>query len=400
MMKILFFILLLIIGGLAVYFPINTDGYVTIEWLDYHVEISSILLASVIVIIFFILFIFTNFLIFIKNIPSSIKKNYLHKKEQSNTSFIIQAFESLYTEDLDLIKKLAKKIESSRNNQINEDYKYTLTLLLAQYNEILFKEDKDNETRLEDLYQELLNYKTSNIIALKGLIKLRMDRKRYHDALFYAEKAFKIDSKIDWLINDLIVIYTELENYEQAEKIIKKAESLNFYKKEEIDNLLIKNYVSHATHCIASSEVNKAIILLEKALKIDPAYNEAVYTLARLYSQDDNKKLAQKIIERAWKKSPSMSLGRFLLDTYPNNKRTQKSKLLENLVDLAKEDKAGYLLLAEFYLEQDMIVESRLIMDKLLSLHAADSYMSKLMALIEAKSQNNYPVIINWIHKI
>ena len=122
--------------------------------------------------------------------------------------------------------------------------------------------------------------------------------------------------------------------------------------------------------------------------------------MARLYSKDDNKKLAQKIIEKSWKKSPSMSLGRFLLDIYPNQKRTQKAKLLENLIDLSKEDKTGYLLLAEFYLDQDMIVESRLTMDKLLSLHAADSHMSKVMALIEAKSQNNYPVIINWIHKI
>ena len=399
-MKAIFFILLLTIGGLAIYFPINTEGYVTIEWLDYHVEISSILLVSVIVFIFFILFVFTNLLIFIKNIPSSIKKSYMHKKEQNNTLFIIEGFESLYTEDIDSMKKLSKKIENSRNSQTNDDHKYTLTLLLAQCNEFIFSECKDNEHILEDLYQELLHYKKSNIIALKGLIKLRMDRKRYHDALFYAEKAFKIDSKIPWLLDDLVVIYTELENYDQAEKIIGKIESLKLYKKEQIDDLLINNYVSHANHCIASSEVSQAISLLEKALKIDASYSEAVYTLSRLYSQDDSKKLAQKIIEKAWKKTPSMSLGRFLLDIYPNHKRTQKAKLLENLLDLAKENKAGYLLLAEFYLEQDMIVESRLIMDKLLSLHAADSYMSKVMALIEAKSQNNYPVIINWIHKI
>ena len=225
-MKIIFFLLLLIVSGLAIYFPINTDRYVTIEWLDYHVEISSILLISVIIIIFFVLFVFTNFLIFIKNIPSSIRKTYIHKKEQNNTLFIIEGFESLYTEDTDTIKKIAKKIENSRNNQVNEDYKYTLTLLLAQYNEAIFKKDKENESVLEDLYQELLHYKQSSMIALKGLIKLRMARKRYHDALFYAEKAFNIDSKIDWLLNDLVVIYTELENYDQAEKIIKKVEGL------------------------------------------------------------------------------------------------------------------------------------------------------------------------------
>ena len=43
--------------------------------------------------------------------------------------------------------------------------------------------------------------------------------------------------------------------------------------------------------------------------------------------------------------------------------------------------------------------QARSIMDKLLALHAPDSQMSKIMALIEAKAQNNN-VITNWLNRI
>ena len=399
MIKFMFSILLVIIA-VAIWFPIGNEGNIVIEHFGYHVEISSILAIAIVIAAFIIFYFFIHFLVFIKNIPSSLKKYYKETQEHNDLLLLLHGFDALYSNDLNEMKKIVKKINHNKNHEQMQLMKPLISLFITQYNESLHKNDSNNEEELENSYQELLHYDTSKMVGLKGLITLRMSRKRYNDALFYAEKAFTINAKTDWLLKYLIEIYTSLELYEKAEKVIKKAEDYSFIDKEETNALLISNYVTNASSCITNSEVKKAILLLEKALKIDQACNDAVFMLARLYSQDNNKKLSHKIIEKAWKKSPSIALAKFILNIDQNYTITKKVKLLENLISEAPEDKAGYLVLSELYIAEDMLPQARAVMDKLLSLHAPDSYMSKLMALIETKSQNNYSIIINWLYKI
>lgn len=399
-MKAIFLILLITIVTMALCFPFNNEGYITIEWLDYHLEIASLLLVIALVSVFIIIFIFTNCLIYLKNIPNSLKKHYKEKQDKDDLLLLLNGFEALCINDISLIKKIYKKIKTATDHQQMQISSIPLGLVLVKAYEAMSVVDKNYEEDLESAYQDLLRHEQTRMVALKGLIDKRLQQKRYHDALFYTEKAFEIDSKSNWVLETLIKIFTELELYEKAEKFIKKSEDLNFIKKEEMNILLISNYIKHAKHCISTSEITQAIQYLEKSLKINAANEEAVFTLARLYSQDGNKKLAQKIIEKAWKQAPSIALAKFLLNIYQDLKVNQKIKLLEGLIDDAKENKAGYLVLAEFYIDMDMIPQARIIMDKLLALHAADSYMSKIMAVIEAKSQNNYSIIINWLYKI
>ena len=74
--------------------------------------------------------------------------------------------------------------------------------------------------------------------------------------------------------------------------------------------------------------------------------------------------------------------------------------MLENLISIIPENKTGYLVLSELYIEENMLKEARLVMDRILSLHAPDSDICKIMALIETKAQNNYSTISNWLYKI
>jgi hypothetical protein len=135
-------------------------------------------------------------------------------------------------------------------------------------------------------------------------------------------------------------------------------------------------------------------------LKIDPSYYEAVANLARIYCQIDKRKAAHKIIEKAWNKDHSEKFAKLMLIIHQDAPIKKKAALMEDLISDSPESKAGYLVLADLYIRHDMITQARAVMDKLLVLHAPDFEMSKIMALIEAKSQNNYSIIINWLNKL
>lgn len=398
-MKIILWILILSIVITAVFLPLDNEAFLSIEWLDYHVEISSIILVIVFFGIFIALTLFTNFILFLKSIPHKLEEHYKEKQDKKDFSTLLNAFGSIILEDGSSIKKFYKII---KNNQKNLQVKCELpiSLLLTKLCEKISKQETEYEEELDSYYQDLLHYEETKLIALKKLIERRVHQKRFYDANFYAEKAYEVNPKDFYVLESMINIYSELELYEKCEKIIKKAADLDYFSQEKTCQLLLENYINHAKYSISLSKVELAINLLEKALKIDVANEEAVFSLTRLYSQDGNKKAAQKVIEKAWDKQPSLALAKQLININYTLKLSQKVKLLEGLISDSKESKAGYIALTELYLEEDMVQDARNTMDKLLSLHAADSHMSKLMAIIEAKSRSNHSSIINWLYKI
>lgn len=393
-MRVIIFTLCLLVLLSSIWVSVGSESNIVIEWLGYHVEVSTIFATIILLITFIALFLIIYFLIFLKNIPSSIRKHYYDKQNHDNLLLLLDCFSSLYSEDQTLIRKNIKKILANKNHsQINE-LQPLVSLLTTKCYEIT------NSEGLEDSYQNLIQYQPYKIIGLKGLVALRIEKKCYHEALVYAEKAFAIQPKSPWLLSYLIEIYTSLDLYEKAESIIHESFKYKFINKLDYNSILTKNLLEHANHLIANLQKDKAIYLLDKTLNLNPSHYEAVATLTRLYSQSDNKKLAYKIIDKAWNNQPSIMLAHLILNLSQDETVNKRVQLLENLIDKKPDSKEGYIALAELYIKEDMLAQGRAVMDQLLALHAPDSETCKLMALIEAKAHNNYSIIINWLHKL
>lgn len=393
-MRITLFTLCLLVLLSSVLLSLGGDSNIIIQWLGYHIEISTIFATLILLITLISFFLITYFLIFLKNIPSTLKKHYHDKQNHEDLLLLLNSFSSLHNEDLILVKKNLKKICSNKNHPQMKELEPLVSLLVTLSNQTINSED------LEDSYQNLIQHKDYKMIGLKGLITLRMQKKCYHDALVYAEKAFVIQPKHPWLLNYLIEIYTSLDLYEKAEYIIHESFRYKFINKQENRNLLSKNFLGYANYLITHSNKEKAMSSLEKALKIAPSYYEALSVLARLYIQDGHKKLSYKIIEKAWKNQPSMMISSLMVSISQEESLNKRIQLIENLIDKKPNSKEGYIALAEIYIKEDMLTQGRAVMDKLLTLHAPDSVTCKLMALIETKSHNNHSIIINWLHRL
>ena len=399
-MRILLFIMaiFLIVGASII--AANKNGLVIVEWLNYHMEISSVFLFSCLVVILTLFFKFSQFLLFLFDIPTSIRKYFASEQEKNDLNLLVDGFVSTSLNDLDLMKKLVKKINNSRDHPKFKNNQDLIDLVLAELFLHISKMDQEYLSKLEDSYQKLLISKSYRLFGLIGIVSLRLELKRFYDALNYAEQAYEINSKSEIVIKNLIKIYGSIEYFEQQEKMILRANKFNFLSPAEFDQTLLKCYLNSALQAINDSEVRKAKSYLEKALKIDPCFSEAIFALARLHSQEDNKKAAYKIIEKAWQTKPSRELAKFALDIYSGLQLSKQVKMLENLIDILPETKDAYIVLAELYIENNMIDEARRVMEKLLSLHAPDSRMSRIMVVIETREHKNLPSITNWLDKI
>ncbi|MCT4635730.1 MAG: hypothetical protein N4A31_05780 [Rickettsiales bacterium] len=393
-MRIILFTLCLLVLLSSIWISLGNESNIIIEWLGYHVEISTIFATIFLLITLIILFLIIYFLIFLKNIPSSLRKHYYEKQNHDNLLLLLDCFSSLHSEDLTLVKKNIKKLHANKNHSQIQELNPIVSLLITKFYELT------NSDNLEESYQKLIQYQSYKLIGLKGLIALRIQKKCYHEALAYAEKAFLINPKSSWLLSYLIEIYTALDLYEKAEYIIHEYFRYKFVNKKDYKAMLTKNLLEHANYLIANLQKDKAISLLEKALKLQPSYYEAVATLARLYSQNNDKKLAYKIIQKAWINLPSIMLAHLIVNISQDETINKKVQLLENLIDKKPDAKEGYIVLAELYIKEDMLAQGRAVMDQLLALHAPDSETCKLMALIEAKAHNNHSIIINWLHRL
>lgn len=386
----IFFILLsiLILGVM----PFNTTGMISIEWFDYHLEISlSLLVISILLILVVIICIVYVFFL-IKNIPKSIKRYFLEKQQHEDLILLLEGFSAIFKQDQLKAKSIINKINC--NHIEIKKLKPIFLLLSAKYNEIQSSEDS-----LEDIYQELLHFEEYKIISLKGLIEIRMKNNRYYDAMIYAEKALTISSKIKWLLDDLIIIYMELGLYNKIEDIVKKSLKYNFLNKNEANCLLIKAYISYANQFISHSDSKNAVAMLEKVLKLDPTNYDAITIFYRIFAKVDVK-LAHKILLNAWKKTPALYLAEKIILLYPDYTITKKVKLVEKLISYATEEKDGYICLIKLYINESMLSNARIVMDKLLTLHAPDHDISKLMAIIEVREQSNHSTILHWINKL
>lgn len=396
-MRIIIFILFLAsILGSAWLILGNENNMISIEMLNYHIDVSIILAIAFIFLFITSITLVIYFLSFLFSAPNSIKKHFQEKQNQQNLILLLNGFSHLHQDNPSNTKQLLKKITSHKDDAHLQNLKPIISLLITQLNYSLYNTNPNNE-ELEDSLLNLLQYEEMKLTALKGLITIRMDKHRYYDALIYAEKAFGIEPKLPWLITYLIKIYTELGLHDKAENIINKAYSYDFITKTELNSLLAKNFYDQAIYLISSSEAEKALKMLEKALKNDASFYEAVLTLSGLQEEP---KLVYKYIEKAWKIKPSLELAKLMLNCSNHEVLNKRVKLLEGLINSNPEAKEGYLVLAELYLEEKMIDYSKKTMNKLLALHAPDFYTCKLMAIIEASAHSNHSIIINWLNKL
>lgn len=351
----IFFILAIIVSTL----PFNNIGMVIIEWLDYNVEISFTFLVIVLLALFILLCFLFRLISIITSLPTSIKSCLNQRKQKEEAKLLEEGFYSLINNDNAGLSVVTKKIEDSAYQ--NAEHKKLFLLLLVQY----FHQSEESE-KCEELAQELLKLDTRNVFAIKTITKIRFDKKLYLEALKMAERGMKITNEDEELLKLLFDIHFELKNFSDGIKIIERLKKNNYLNEDEIGSLFSKLYFEEA-----------------KQLAVD----------------NSNFKLVKKLLFKAWRAFPNREISSFLLIVMEQETVNEKIEMLKNLIEENPGAIDGYIVLAEFYLEEGIYSEGIENLKKLLKKKDINRELSNLMALLELRNNSSYFDVASWLNK-
>jgi uncharacterized membrane-anchored protein len=382
--------------ALTVWFVIQNDGQIVIEWLDYYIEISFFF---AVMIIFFCLVLFTifyNILSYLKRLPNEMTEKYHEKRNKQSLYTLIEGFGALALEDFDRAKSLNRKILSNIDDKQFRSMKPMATLLASGVSEAI-----GDEVSAEENYKSMLGNKNLHFVGLKKLFFLKHKQGKYSEALIYGEEAFDINHKIEPIKLLLLDIYKKLNMWEKAQKILKTFDN-KFYKTGILDiNQEYKEiYIKYAEDLKNQNLIPDATNTLEKLHKRLPQDKEVAILLAKLYIETNQLKSAQNTIKHIWKYSQNKELAILYANSFKSETALKKITKLKDLIDSSPESYEGYIVLAEIMINENMLDKAQEVMEKLLEKHPVNSDIAIIMSKIETKSSAKPSEIYKWLEKI
>lgn len=400
--KIFLVLLFLSLMIWVIYLPQIDQGVAVIKWFDYQIETypSFLLICGVFVAI--LTFIFFYFVLLLINIPENLRKFFFARDNRKVIEQIFDSFIALQQKDLEKINKITNNISQIiKNNRAEEHLPLLKLILLSAIDSNQSNISEEVEFKIEQLSQELLEFKETRVVALRSLIKHRFNKGLYAETLKYSEQLATITSIDACQLQILITIYKKTSDIQKLEKLLSKAVANKILEQNQANTYIIELLEEMTRNAIENKQSAEAIRLIEKILKLSAINLYLIIDLCNLLIVENNNKTLHKIIEKVWKQTPSKRLLEILLEANEELYVDKKVKLLQSLLGESKEgDKKIDIMIAELYLKENLIEKTRSIAEKLIRDFTLDHDICKLMAKLELKSKSAPTIILQWIEKL
>ncbi len=263
------------------------------------------ILISVILFIYFVIFIYFKSRISLNNY--FIKKKY--QKIERGYNYFVDAMISLANKDRKNASISHKKMKSLLKGD------QSLSLLLKS--EVLKSENKNDQ--LSDTYEEMLKNKKTETLGYRGLMELNLKNQDYHHAFLYGEKLFLLNPQIDKLYETLINIAAKTKNWGKLIWISDQA-----YSKKIINKELYQENKSIAYYEIAKikfgSDLKDSNYNIKKSLELRKNFVPYIKLHLEILAKIKNIPLLKKSIKKYWYFLPNSSLRKTIVDIIIDNK--------------------------------------------------------------------------------
>ena len=310
MIRTILFLLLISALSLGISWLADVPSSVVIDWANYHIETSVLLLIAVIAVLSLLFWIIYVIIFAIIRLPRVWLKSRLAKRQSLGLQYLTETFVAISTQDVALAKKKLSLTQQYIPNQ-------PLVLILAA--QLAKLEGNESQSRL--YLEKMLTTEGAEIIALRSLIEKSLQNNDKESALNYAEKAIAIKPQDSWIITTLVRIYAKYGRIQDGMRLLdlslrKKYITKEIYNREK-SSLLYEN----ALLLVSQNRHDFAIAILQEALRKLPDFIDATTLLAGLYIRNSEFKQAIKVIGEAWKISPQPALTKLLLECLQKDKK-------------------------------------------------------------------------------
>ena len=313
MTRLVLILLTITLFSLGVAWIADEPGRVVIDWNNYHIESSLLVLIAAIAIgalwcmlIYYVLFLFFRS-------PRSWLRSRLAKRQSLGLEALTSAFAAIAVQD---VRSAQKHIRKARQHLPHQP----LTLMLAS--QVARLEGNESKSRL--YLEQMLKSESTEFMAMRGLIESARRGQDDDAAIVQAEKAIQVKPGAPWLCTTLAGLYIRKGRTQEALKLLDTAVRKRAITRKTQRTLIAAALYEYAKPLCAQQRFDVAVPALKDSLKCRPDFAPATALLADAHMQQDEPARALKAIASAWKTGPHPMLSQALLKLM-NAEQTRKA---------------------------------------------------------------------------
>ena len=253
-----------------------------------------------------------------------------------------------------------------------------------------------DSARAEAAYRRLLSDDRARFVAVRGLLKLKLEAGDTETALKLAEKALALKPRHNEMQDLLLQLQTGAEDWHGARATLSaklKAGALPKDVWKRRDALFALQEAKVLLDGESSIEAREAAIAANKA---SPDLIPAAAMAARSYIAEGKSKLAQRVLKTAWEAQPHPELAAAFAEIEPSESPQARLRRFEVLTDIHPDHEETRMLLAELNIAAEDFPTARRALGDLVTTRPVVRVLT-IMAAIERGMGADDAVVRGWL---
>ena len=339
MVRILFFVLVIVAAALGLAWLADRPGTVTVEWLGYQIETSAFVAALAMAALVAAIILVFAVLRYVWTRPRAMAA-YVRERRRE------QGFEALSRGLLAI--GVGDRAQAQRYAGIagrNLPREPLTALLRAQAAQL-----KGDPAAARHAFEAMLDRQETHLLGVRGLF-LEAKRGNNEDAArALAEEAVKQDPKLAWGVNALFDIQARAGDWDGAMNTLAIARQ-NGHVDTDTANRRRAVLLTAEAREAETFDPDKALTLANEALRLAPSLVPAAELAGRLFASKGEARAASRQIVRTWKLSPHPDLAVAYAFAKPGLSPKDRLKRVEYLAGLTPNDIEGAIAIAQAAIE-------------------------------------------------
>ena len=339
MIRILFFILIIVAVALGLGWLADRPGTVNITWLGYQIETSAFVatMALVAVVAFFVIALAV--LRYVWTRPAAMAAYVKERRRQQGHEALSRGLLAIGVGD----RALAQRYAGIAGRNLPRE---PLTALLrAQAAQL-----KGDKAAAQRAFEKMLAKPETQLLGVRGLF---LEAQRSNDveaARALAEQAVKRDPKLAWGVNALFDIQARTGDWEGALNTLAIARQ-NGHVQTDLANRRRAALLTAEAREAEAFDPDKALRLANEALRLAPSLVPAAELAGRIFASKGEARAASRQLTRTWKLSPHPDLAVAYAFAKPGLSPRERLKRVEYLAGLTPDNIEGPLAVANAAVE-------------------------------------------------
>ena len=366
---------------------LDNDGEIVVNWLGYRIHTTTTFAVLAAMICLFAIISVMQVVFWLVGTPTRLRYKRQLKKNDQGLTVLTEGFAAIAAGDV----SQAKKLSSRATHYLGS---VPITKLLAAQTAQLSGQNELAKTH----YEAMLEHKTTEEIAIKGLLVQAKQDGDLDKAIFLAEKALNLRLNAQWAVAILVDLYKRTANWPKAEEMISRAAKERVISDVSADRMLGVISIAKSSEAQTTNKLDEALKQAMRGYKRLKTFPPAIARLARVYHSMDNDKKALKLIESTYKQAHHPDLTSAYCEALANESIDKKINRLEKLLEQAPSETSGHIAIAKLAIDAGHYSKARNHLKIALSIGETPQ-ICNLMAELDRAEQADGSIIDGWLNR-